>query len=55
MGARPADWAYLFEPYARPANEVIFDQLGVGEGPGCWISPAAPGSPLRSPPGAAQS
>ena len=31
-GARPADWAYLFEPYARPANEVIFDQLGVGEG-----------------------
>ena len=31
-GARPADWAYLFEPHARPANEVIFDQLGVGEG-----------------------
>jgi len=25
-GARPADWACLFEPYARP-NEVIFDQL----------------------------
>jgi SAM-dependent methyltransferase len=31
-GTRPADWAYLFEPYARPANDVIFDQLGVGEG-----------------------
>jgi SAM-dependent methyltransferase len=31
-GARPADWAYLCEPYARPANEVIFDQLGVGGG-----------------------
>jgi SAM-dependent methyltransferase len=31
-GARSADWAYLFEPYARPANEVIFDQLGIGEG-----------------------
>jgi SAM-dependent methyltransferase len=31
-GARPADWAYLFEPYARPANEVLFDQLGIGDG-----------------------
>ena len=31
-GARPTDWAYLLEPYARPANEVIFDQLGVGDG-----------------------
>ena len=31
-GIRSAEWAYLFEPYARPANEVIFDQLGVGEG-----------------------
>jgi SAM-dependent methyltransferase len=29
-GARSVDWAYLFEPYARPANEVIFDHLGVG-------------------------
>jgi SAM-dependent methyltransferase len=29
---RAADWAYLFEPYARPANEAVFDQLGVGEG-----------------------
>ena len=31
-GARAADWAYLFEPYARPANEAIFGQLGVGTG-----------------------
>src|SRR5262245_1390215 len=31
-GARAADWAYLLEPYARPANEKIFDQLDVGEG-----------------------
>ena len=31
-GARSTDWAYFFEPYARPANEVIFDQLGIGEG-----------------------
>ena len=23
------DWAYLFEPYARPANELIFDRLGM--------------------------
>lgn len=31
-GARSADWAYLFEPYARPANETVFDQIGVGAG-----------------------
>jgi SAM-dependent methyltransferase len=31
-GARSADWAYLVEPYASPANEAVFDQLGVGEG-----------------------
>ena len=31
-GARSADWAYLFEPYARPANEVVYDRLGVGAG-----------------------
>ena len=31
-GARAADWAYLFEPYARPANEVVFSRLGVGDG-----------------------
>lgn len=30
-GARSADWAYLFEPYSRPANEVVFDQVGVGD------------------------
>ena len=31
-GARAADWAYLFEPYARPANRRVFDELGVGAG-----------------------
>jgi SAM-dependent methyltransferase len=31
-GARSTDWAYLFEPYARPANEAVLAQLGVGEG-----------------------
>jgi SAM-dependent methyltransferase len=31
-GARSVDWAYLFEPYVRPANEVIFDRLQVGPG-----------------------
>lgn len=31
-GARSTDWAYLFEPYARPANATVFDQLGVGDG-----------------------
>lgn len=31
-GSRSADWAYLFEPYARPANEVVFDQVGVAAG-----------------------
>jgi SAM-dependent methyltransferase len=31
-GAQAIDWAYLFEPYARPANEVVFDRLGVGAG-----------------------
>ncbi len=31
-GARAAEWAYLFEPYARPANDVMLDQLGVGPG-----------------------
>ena len=28
-GARAAEWAYLFEPYARPANEMVFDRLDV--------------------------
>jgi ubiquinone/menaquinone biosynthesis C-methylase UbiE len=31
-GARSVDWAYLFEPYARPANQVVFDQVGVDTG-----------------------
>src|SRR5689334_5880078 len=30
-GERAADWAYLFEPYARNANEFMFDQLAIGE------------------------
>lgn len=29
-GARALDWAYLMEPYARTANEVLFDRLVVG-------------------------
>ena len=31
-GARAADWAYLVEPYARPANDALFDQAQVGPG-----------------------
>ncbi len=31
-GARAKEWAYQFEPYALPANHLLFDQLGVGEG-----------------------
>lgn len=31
-GARAVQWAYLFEPYARPANEVLFDRLRIGDG-----------------------
>ena len=31
-GARAEEWAYLFEPYARPANELLFDRLAVGDG-----------------------
>jgi SAM-dependent methyltransferase len=30
-GARAVEWAYLFEPYALPANELLFNRLGVGE------------------------
>ena len=26
------EWAYLIEPYTRPANELLFDRLGVGDG-----------------------
>ena len=29
-GRRAAEWAYLMEPYARAANERLFDELGVG-------------------------
>ncbi len=31
-GARAVEWAYLFEPYARPANLCVLDELGLGEG-----------------------
>ena len=31
-GARATEWAYLFEPYARPANDLLLDELGVGDG-----------------------
>jgi SAM-dependent methyltransferase len=29
-GRSARDWAYLLEPYARPANDAVFDALGVG-------------------------
>ncbi len=31
-GARAADWAYLWEPFLRPANDIVFDKAGVGQG-----------------------
>ncbi len=31
-GSRALDWAYLFEPYARPANTAVFDQCHVTSG-----------------------
>jgi SAM-dependent methyltransferase len=31
-GQRAAEWAYLFEPYARPANQLLLDRLDVGDG-----------------------
>jgi len=31
-GQRAREWAYLVEPYARPANELLFDKLSVGAG-----------------------
>ncbi len=34
-GARAKEWAYQFEPYALPANHLLFDQLGVGQGTSC--------------------
>jgi SAM-dependent methyltransferase len=45
-GARSTDWAYLFEHYARPANEVLFDRLGVG--PGTRLVDIACGSGLAA-------
>ena len=31
-GDRATDWAYLWEPYARSANQAVFDQLAVADG-----------------------
>lgn len=31
-GTRATDWAYLVEPYARSANDALFDRTGVGPG-----------------------
>ncbi len=31
-GSRALEWAYLFEPYSRPANQTVFDQCGVTAG-----------------------
>ena len=31
-GERATDWAYLMEPYARRANDALFDRAGVGPG-----------------------
>jgi len=31
-GARATEWAYQFEPYALPANHLLFDRLGVCKG-----------------------
>lgn len=31
-GARALEWAYSTEPYARPANYLVFDRLGLGAG-----------------------
>jgi SAM-dependent methyltransferase len=31
-GARATEWAYLAEPYALPANDLLFDRLGVDAG-----------------------
>lgn len=31
-GQRALEWAYLVEPYARPANERLFEELKVGSG-----------------------
>lgn len=47
-GARSADWAYLFEPYARPANEVVFDHVGVGVASSVRLLDIACGSGLAA-------
>ena len=31
-GSRAVDWAYLFEPYSRPANLAVFDRCTVASG-----------------------
>lgn len=31
-GERASDWAYLVEPYARNANDALFDRVDVGPG-----------------------
>lgn len=31
-GARPLEWAYLNEPYARAANDLIFERVALGSG-----------------------
>ena len=31
-GERATDWASLMEPYARRANDALFDRAGVGPG-----------------------
>ncbi len=31
-GARATEWAYLFEPYSRPANQKVFDECGLAAG-----------------------
>ena len=31
-GSRAMEWAYLFEPYARPANITVLDRCAVSEG-----------------------
>lgn len=31
-GARSTDWAYLYEPCARSANELVFDKVRVDDG-----------------------
>lgn len=45
-GARSAEWAYLFEPFARKANGVLFEALDVG--PGVQFLDVACGSGLAA-------